>query len=103
MSWGVYYKYDGYLSHLSKNELESELEKLKKVNDLMWREMLAYMAATPPDMSKDIEGEEYPTPEFFAVKIKDYRDTIEENMDTIIHIEDCLETMKDNPEDVTEG
>lgn len=103
MSWGVYYTYDGYLSHLSKNELENELENLKRVNELMWREILAYMAATPPAVSKDPEGEEYPTPEFFATKIKDYRDTIEENMTMITHIEDCLEAIKENPDKVTEG
>ena len=44
MGWGTYYKYDGYLSRIGKNEIESKREECESINDMMWREILAYMA-----------------------------------------------------------
>ena len=60
MSWGTYYQYNGYLSHIGKNEIDSKREECNSVNDMLWREILAYMAATPPAYAKDDEGNEYP-------------------------------------------
>ena len=34
------------------------LEECQRINDILWREILAYMAATPPATAKDCEGEE---------------------------------------------
>ncbi len=34
------------------------LEECQRINDMLWREILAYMAATPPATAKDCEGEE---------------------------------------------
>ena len=48
MAWGTYYKFEGYLSRISKSQLESKLEECQQINDMLWREILAYMAATPP-------------------------------------------------------
>ena len=103
MSWGVYYTYKGYLSHLTKNELEDKLEELKNINEMYWQEILAYMAMTPPVMAKDAEGNEYPWAESIVLKIRQYRQDIEENDQLIARIQDCLEAMEENPEDVTEG
>lgn len=103
MSWGVSYQYDGYLIRLTKNELPEKLEDLKDDNDAMWREILAYMASTPPANIKDSEGSEYPFNDFIANHIKYLRDEIERNTALIARIEDCMETMHDHPELVTEG
>ena len=53
MSWGTYYQYNGYLSHIGKNEIDSKREECNSVNDMLWREILAYMASTPPATAKD--------------------------------------------------
>ena len=103
MSWGTYYKHEGYLSHIGKNEIESKREERQRINDMLWREILAYMASTPPAMAKDDEVNEYPWPEFIAMKIREMREEIESNATLMARINDCLEAMRENPENVTEG
>ena len=48
MSWGTYYKHEGYLSRIGKNEIPGKLEACREENDLLWSEITAYMASTPP-------------------------------------------------------
>ena len=103
MGWGTYYKHDGYLSHIGKNEIENKREECLRINDMLWREILAYMASTPPAMMKSDEGIEYPWQEFIAMKIRDFRDEIEDNARLMTHLDDCIEAMEENPENVTEG
>ena len=80
MSWGTSYMYEGYLSHIGKRDINSKREECKKINDMMWSEILAYMAMTPPVYAKDDEGNEYPWAEFVAMKLRGFRDEIEETM-----------------------
>ena len=103
MSWGTYYKYDGYLSRISKRELESKLDELRTINNDMWGEILAYMAATPPVTMENEEGYKYPYQEFITGKWKEFKNEIEENERLISKIEDCLETLQEHPEQVKEG
>ena len=53
--------------------------------------------------SFNCEGEEYPYPEYLAMKIRELREEIEENATLMARINDCLEAMRENPENVTEG
>ena len=103
MSWGTSYMYEGYLSHIGKRDINSKCEECKKINDMMWSEILAYMAMTPPAFAKDDEGHEYPWAEFVAMKLHEYRNEIEENNMLIARLDDCEEAMRDNPDNVTEG
>ena len=103
MSWGTYYKYDGYLSRIGKNQIDSKREECQRINDMLWREILAYTAMTPPAIAKDCEGSEYPWAEFIAMKVENLREEIEENIALMTRIDDCNEAMHDNPENVTEG
>ena len=103
MSWGTYYKYDGYLSRISKRELENKREDCRRINDMLWHEILAYMASTPPVTMESEEGDKHPYQEFITEKWKEYKDEIEENENLISKIEDCLETLQEHPEQVTEG
>jgi len=103
MSWGTYYKHEGYLSHIGKNGIESKREECRNINDMIWREILAYMASTPPATAKDVEGDEYPWPEFIAMKIREMREEIEGNAALMARLDDCTEAMEENPENVTEG
>lgn len=103
MGWGTYYKYDGYLSRIGKDSLFDKKEELEKINEMYWRELLAYMAATPPEYTKDCEGSEYPYPEFLAMKIRDIREELEDNISLITRIDDCVEAMSEDPESVKEG
>ena len=70
MGWGTFYKFDGYLSRIGKDEIESKREECKSINDMMRREILAYMAMTPPAFAKDDDGHEYPWAEFVAMKLQ---------------------------------
>ena len=103
MSWGTSYMYEGYLSHIGKRDINSKREECKKINDMMWSEILAYMAMTPPLYAKDDEGNEYPWAEFVAMKLREYRNEIEETNMLIARLDDCDEAMRDNPDNVTEG
>ena len=103
MSWGTYYKHEGYLSRIGKNEIESKRVDCQEINDLLWNEILAYMASTPPATAKDAEGNEYPWPEFIAMKVRELREEIEDNAGLMARLDDCEEAMKENPENVTEG
>ena len=103
MSCGTYYKHEGYLSRIGKNEIESKREACEETNDMLWREITAYMASTPPATAKDIEGNEYPWPEFVAMKVRELREEIEGNALLLARLYDCEEAMKENPENVTEG
>ena len=103
MSWGPYYKHDGYLSRIGKNEILDKREECQRVNDMIWREILAYMASTPPATAKDEEGSEYPWQEFIAMKVRQMREEIEDNDRLMARLDDCAEAMEENPENVTEG
>ena len=35
MSWGTYYKHEGYLSRIGKNEIESKREECQNINDML--------------------------------------------------------------------
>ena len=37
MGWGTYYKYDGYLSRIGKNEIGSKREECESINEMLWR------------------------------------------------------------------
>ena len=69
----------------------------------MWREILAYMAMTPPAFAKDDEGNEYLRAEFVAMTLHEYRNEIEENNMLIARLDDREESMRDNPDNVKEG
>lgn len=103
MSWGTYYTHDGYLSRIGKNEIDSKREECQRINDMLWREILAYMASTPPVYAKDDEGHEYPWAEFIGMKLREFREEIEENAMLTARLDDCAETMEEHPEHVTEG
>ena len=103
MSWGTYYKYNGYLRRIGKNEIDEKREECISDNDMLWREILAYMAMTPPAYAKTSEGNEYPWAEFLAMKLREFREAIEENAMLIARLDDCDEAIRENPDDVTEG
>lgn len=99
MGWGTSYKYDGYLSRITTGEVDNKLEETNNIIDIMWREILAYMASTPPRDASDGESE-YPYPEFIASKCAEFRRELEDYYDLKAHLEDCIETRKENPDDV---
>ena len=103
MSWGTYYQYDGYLIRLGKNELEEKYDDLKDDNDTIWNELLQYIAATPPEKVTDSEGGKSDFIEWMSCHIKYLRRQLEENVSLMARISDCLETMHEHPEKVTEG
>ena len=106
MSWEVDYTYRGHICGMSKATLESRLEDLQQEQDNLWRQLIAMAAMTPPHVIKteDEEGaySDY-YPEYLSRKMDIIRTTMEDNSYMINHIKDCLEAIKQNPEEVTEG
>ena len=103
MSWGTYYKYDGYLSRIGKHELDLKVEECNETVARIFREILAYMAMTPPVYAKYSNGEEYPWAEQVASLACQYQEELEEAIALRTRIYDCQETLAEHPEEVTEG
>lgn len=103
MSWGTAYTYEGYLIRLGKNELREKLDDLKDDNDTLWNEILQRIAATPPVIIKDDAGNDYEYITWMSEHIKQLRTELEDNVSLMARIQDCLETMEEHPERVTEG
>ena len=77
MSWGTYYKYDGYLSRISRSQIDEEIEEHEADNRRIYAEMLAYMAQTPRAYAKDCEGHEYPWAEYLTQKMREFQEELE--------------------------
>ena len=103
MSWGTYYKHEGYLSRISKSQIDEEIEEHEADNRRIYAEMLAYMAQTPPAYAKDCEGREYPWNEFLLQKMRQFQEELEENLHLLCRLRQCREALRKNPEDVEEG
>ena len=83
----LWYKYDGIIQDVSKDNYLDKKAEAEGMNDMLWRDLLAYAAATPPAWAEDCEGEKYPYPEYLEMKLRDIRESIEENMRLIRDIE----------------
>ena len=103
MSWGTYYNYDGYLSRIGKNELDQKIEECNETVARVFREIIAYMAMTPPTYAKDGDGEEYPWAEYVANQAHQFQEELEEAIALRARLYDCQETLHEYPEKVTEG
>ena len=102
--WGVSYKYEGYLSRMTLSQLESEKEDLKRINDMLWEEILSYMASTPTELARDSEdGDPIIWQEFITLKYRELKSSILENECTLCHINDCLEAMYENKDNVKDS
>lgn len=103
MSWGTYYTYDGYILRVGKNELKEKYEDLKDDNDTLWNEILQRIAMTPPQSIKDCEDNDMDYVDYMSNHIKYLRQQIEENNFLMARIDDCLETLQEHPDKVSEG
>ena len=103
MSWGTYYKHEGYLSRISKSQIDEEIEERETDNRRIYAEMLAYMAQTPPAYAKDSEGHEYPWNEFLIQKMREFQEELEENTFLMCRLCQCREVLREHPENVEEG
>ena len=103
MSWGTYYKGEFYLSRIGKRELTEKYEECKELNDMFWNQILAMCAMTPPTYAKSEEGKEYPWAEYLDMKLREFREEIEDNDRLMERISACQEVLEENPENVTEG
>ncbi len=97
MSWGTYYKHEGYLSRISKSQIDEEIEERETDNRRIYAEMLAYMAQTPPAYAKDSEGHEYPWNEFLIQKMREFQEELEENTFLKCRLCQCREVLREHP------
>ena len=102
MSWGTYYKHEGYLSHIYKNEVEEKIEEYEEDRERLYETLLSYMSQTPPAVYK--EGDyECPYAEFLVSKLKEIREELEEAQNMLCRLYECREVMRESPSDVSEG
>lgn len=93
MSRDAYYRFDEFHSQMNKDELKEKKFEYQCINNRLWSEILAYMAATPPVMMKNDDDKEYPYPEYLLMKLHELRDEIESNVILIARLEDRLDSM----------
>lgn len=103
MSWGTYYKHEGYLSHIGKSRIDAEIKEREDDNRRIYAEITAFMAMTPPAYAKEDHGNEYPWAEFIAEKMNEYREALERNCFLLARLHDCRDTLREHPENVEEG
>lgn len=58
MSWGTYYKYNGYLRYISKHELDDKVDECNETIRRVFQEIIAYMAMTPPPLCQRLRRPE---------------------------------------------
>ena len=103
MSWGTYYTYEGYLSRIGKRELDEKYEECERLNEMLWNQILAMCAMTPPTYAKSEEGFDYPWAEYLDMKLRNFKEEMEENYRLMERISCCKEAIEENPDKVTEG
>ena len=101
MGWGIDYTYKGYLNKITEDSVDDVREECKRRIELYWREILAYMAATPPYF-EDEEGGRMTTPEVLAVDVQRIRESLEEDMYTLMQIDQYYESIEQQKEDTNE-
>ena len=99
MGWGLDYIYKGYINRITEQSIDDVREECKARIELYWREILAYMAATPPAYDEDDEGGKIPMPETLAVKVAELRGSLEEDMYTLMQIDQYYESLEQKEEE----
>lgn len=98
MGWGIKYIYKGYLNKITEDSIDKVREDCKRRIELYWREILAYMATTPQPYFEDEEGNRMPAPEALAVDVQRIRESLEEDMYTLMQIEQYYESIEQQEE-----
>lgn len=98
MGWGINYTYKGYLNKITEHSVDDVREDCKRRIELYWREILAYMAATPPPYFEDEEGGRMTTPEVLAVDVQRIREGLEEDMYTLMQIDQYYDSIEQQEE-----
>lgn len=105
MSWGTYYKYDGYVRGVGKNDLAGKIEECDEHLEQCYRQLLAIMAMNAPASGVvELLGEE---PIFWndyvTLRLNEIRVSIEDLTNLKICARQALEAMSENSELVEEG
>lgn len=103
MGVSVVYTYRGEICGCTKNSLEEHIDSDKRCLADLWDRLKMYAAATPPAYAKSEVGTEYPYPEFLVDEFNRIREEMEDYYYSIVRKEDCLEALRENPEDVEDS
>lgn len=83
--------------------LQEEKETTQDIIEEAWRKLLALAAATPPEQATSEVGTKYPYCDFLADKLRQLRRELEDQYWHMVHIEECEEVLRTDPDSVTEG
>lgn len=100
MSVSTTYTYRGEICGVTKSSLEHQLNEDKERLEEIWDRVKLFASQTPPVYAENEFGDKYPYVDFLQDEFRKMRDELEELMWSIVHLEDCLQTLKDNPDEV---
>ena len=104
MSWGLDYTYKGRILRMTKDQLFYKKEELEQVNEMLWQEILSYMASTPTPTAKDDDASEgIIWQEYITLKFRELKRSLEENLQELHQINDCIDAMDKDYNNVKEN
>ena len=103
MSWGTYYKHEGYLSRTGKGDIDDEIKACNETIDSIFMKLGMLCAATPPATVPDSEGNSMLYHEWLQDQLQHMRIVLEDAISLRTRCYDCKDAMTENPENVTEG
>lgn len=99
MSWGTYYRYEGELRRIAKNEIDRTIEEKQAENKDAWNRIKMLIAMTPAPQ-KDYEGHDINWIDYIEDQIKDLQELIEDNDYMLARLYDAQTAMAENPKNV---
>lgn len=99
MAFATYYNFEGEIKHVSKDNLQYELDKVKNTIEHLWAKITILIAMSPMEVS-DEEGYKMTWPEYVSSEVKRLRDEIEESYSYKHRLEDAIEAYNQDPKNV---
>jgi hypothetical protein len=100
MSVSTTYTYHGEICGVTKSSLERSLREDKQRFEEIWDRVKMFAMQTPPVYAENEYGDKYPYADFLIDEFREMKDELESLMWSIVHQEDCLDAMKENPDEV---
>ena len=94
------YTYRGEICGVTKSSLERQLKENRERFEEIWDRAKLFASQTPPAYAENEFGDKYLYVDFLQDEFRKMHNELEELMWSIVHIEDCLDVMKENPDEV---
>lgn len=99
MAFSTYYKFEGEIKHISKNQLENELERTKEDIEEIWRRITILIAMSPTEIT-DSNGLKLSWPDYVAEETQQLREEIDDAYGKMHRLSDAVEAQQENPKNI---